>query len=655
MQRRRSFLAVCVLVISLAIPAFHASPAIADSGSRFIQASGTAGFGEAREGSDTFQSPEIRPSGFDIGDGGEEAGPARSETAFHGGVGTGVGAEGSVVKPQPELLKSFNGLNFRQQRLANGGNQFSVEPPDQGLCAGNGFVLETVNTVMRVFDTNGNALIGVTDLNTFYGYIAQFNRSTGVIGPEVTDPSCLFDPQTQRWFHVVLTLEVVPSGANAGRFTGANHIDIAVSTTASPLGGWTIYRLPVQDDGTAGTPNHGCRPGAVRVYKTNPNACIGDFPHIGADKNGFYITTNEYEFFGPDFKAAQVYGFSKKALATSQPTVLVTQIDTLGMVGGRAGFTVMPARSASESSFDLSAGGVMYFMSSMAAEEVNPALTDDRIAIWALTNTKSLRMGSTPAVALKNALVNVDQYGPPPPSKQKAGDFPLGQCINDTTAPTPFGPGCWQLFFVSEPAHTEVEGPLDSSDSRMLSVGFARGVLWGTLDTAVMVGGKPQAGIAYYAVGVRIDNGNIVPTLLRQGHLAVANNNVLYGAVAYTDAGRGVIGFTIVGDDHYPSAAYVSLNGPIGPADIHIVAEGVGPQDGFTEYNAFASSGTARPRWGDYGAAVVDGDTVWLATEWIAQTCTLAQYMTSPIGSCGGTRASLGNWNTRITGLDLGN
>ena len=88
---------------------------------------------------------------------------------------------------------SFDGLNFRQQRLANGGNQFSVEPPDQGLCAGNGHVLETVNTVLRVFDTAGNPETGVQDLNTFLGYPAQFDRTTGVIGPFVTDPSCIYD------------------------------------------------------------------------------------------------------------------------------------------------------------------------------------------------------------------------------------------------------------------------------------------------------------------------------------------------------------------------------------------------------------------------------------------------------------------------------
>src|SRR4051812_18187743 len=39
----------------------------------------------------------------------------------------------------------FNGLTQREQRLADGGNQFTIEPPDQALAVGNGFVVESVN------------------------------------------------------------------------------------------------------------------------------------------------------------------------------------------------------------------------------------------------------------------------------------------------------------------------------------------------------------------------------------------------------------------------------------------------------------------------------------------------------------------------------
>jgi hypothetical protein len=93
------------------------------------------------------------------------------------------------------------GLNFHDQRFANGGNQFSVEPPDQALCAGNGFVVESVNDVIQVYDSVGNALLNggqAVDLNTFYGYPAAINRTTGARGPSITDPVCIYDQAIRR-------------------------------------------------------------------------------------------------------------------------------------------------------------------------------------------------------------------------------------------------------------------------------------------------------------------------------------------------------------------------------------------------------------------------------------------------------------------------
>lgn len=113
--------------------------------------------------------------------------------------------------------------------------------------------------MLRVFDTSGNAVTGVVDLNTFYGYPAAINRGATPVtfGPSVTDPSCYFDVDTQRWFHVVLTLDRRTPTSQA--LSGKNHLDLAVSTSANPLGGWIVYRIPVQNDGTDGTPDHGTR------------------------------------------------------------------------------------------------------------------------------------------------------------------------------------------------------------------------------------------------------------------------------------------------------------------------------------------------------------------------------------------------------------
>jgi hypothetical protein len=106
--------------------------------------------------------------------------------------------------------------------------------------------------------------------------------------------------------------------------------------------------------------------------------------------------------------------------------------------------------------------------------------------------------------------------------------------------------------------------------------------------------------------------------------------------------------FTVVGDNHYASAGYASLDASIGAGDVHIAAEGVGLDDGFTSYKAQVGN-PPRTRWGDYGAAAVDGKSIWIASEYIAQSCTLAQWLAAPIGRCGDTRAALGNWSTHIS------
>jgi len=644
---------VLALLLSLVAAGFgEASQATAaDQFNRQIPSGGTTTIRSTPQGVDGgVQFPEF--AGEPPGEGADVAGPARAnnaqpivnrQLAKSKGRNNGGGDDGDnrPVKPA-KLGASFNGLNFRQQRLANNGNQFSIEPPDQGLCVGNGFVMESVNDVLNVYDKAGNTRLGITDLNTFYGYPPAIVRSTLTYGPELTDPSCYFDQGTQRWFQVVLTLDRV---GTTSALSGINHLDLAVSTTPSPLGSWIIYRLPVQDDGTQGTPNHHC---------TDPDAtsgfgpCIGDYPHIGADRNGFYITTNEYSFFGPEYKSSQVYAFSKKALAANSSVVGVIQFDTTGAVAGNPGFTVWPAVSP-DNQYEDDGGGTEYFLSSMAAPEANNTTgTDNRIAVWALTNTRSLNSNS-PSPSLTNTIVRVKSYSIPPLSDQKAGPFPQGQCINDTTMSTPFGPGCWQFLFVAEPAHNEVESKLDSNDSRMQQVYFARGKLYGALDTALKIGGETKAGIAYYIVDPQISRWGLRAELENQGQFGLAHNNVTYPAVGVTSEGKGVIAFTLTGRDYYPSAAFAALDSERGVGKIQIAAQGLGPEDGFTGYKAQVGD-PPRPRWGDYGAAVADGKDIWIASEYIGQTCTLAEYANpAAFGSCGGTRTALGNWYTRIS------
>ena len=186
---------------------------------------------------------------------------------------------------------------------------------------------------------------------------------------------------------------------------------------------------------------------------------------------------------------------------------------------------------------------------------------------------------------------------------------------------------------------------------------YVNGTLWGASGTAVWVDGQLKAGIAWFAVSPKINGAGMVQGQVKnQGYIALAGNNLTMPAIALNTGGKGAIAFTVMGDDYYPSAGYVTIdaNGNVGP--VHIAKAGLGPDDGFTSYNAFVGD-PPRTRWGDYGAAVTDGSSIWLASEYIGQTCTYAEYYPNPpssvgLGSCGATRTSLANWYTRLSKLN---
>jgi hypothetical protein len=619
----------------------------ATTGSSFtrdISSAGTTSFAAAASGADGIAWPEF--SGTETAQGAPPYTGSIIDRSHSRGTGHGSSDNGRGKAPSnPQVTFSFDGLNHRQQRLANGGNQFSIEPPDQGLCVGNGFVMESLNDVLQVYSTAGTPLLNggaAVDLNTFYGYSPAINRSTGVQGPFVTDPSCYFDQPTQRWFQVVLTLDTLADGTD----TGTNHLDLAVSQTADPTGLWTIYRLPVQDNGTDGTPDHHCSLGF----------CFGDYPHIGADANGFYITTNEYSFFGPEFKAAQIYAISKEALASRVANVAVTQIDTTGLVNGNPGFTVWPA-TAPGNAYERSAGGTEYFASSDAAAEANGTGISSDLVVWGLSNTSSLN-SATPALSLTNTILKVNPYATPPKSDQKPGPFPLGQCLNDSTIVTPNGTGCWRYFLASGGPFNEVESSLDSNDTRIQQVTFADGKLWTALDTALTIHGVNKAGIEWFVAQPYELHSGVQARIALQGYLGLANNNLTYPAVGVNSSGRGVIAFTVVGANHYPSPGYAAIDDNVGVGEanaVHVIVEGAGPADGFTSYAAFVGS-PPRTRWGDYGAAVPYGNSIWIASEYVGpgngSSCTLTEYVNTNF-TCNLTRTSLGNWSTRISKLTL--
>jgi len=514
------------------------------------------------------------------------------------------------------------------------------------------------------------------DLNSFFHYPPAVNRSVSppVRGPNVTDPTCYYDAQTQRFYLVVLTYILGP-----GNSLVENHLDIAVSATSNPTGTWNIYKVDVTNDGTHTIADNAC-------------PCLGDYPHIGADANGFYVTTNSYPWNGNGFNGAQIYAFSKRQLASGAASVNATHLDTFASVNvltgetpsiKQPGFTLWPAQSPGTTSYALDAGGTEYLLSSNAADEATHPVSgtggnyiSSQIVLWALTNTSSLD-STTPSISLTNTVLAVGQYALPPKADQPGSGSapttatPQGYCLNnETTVLFNGASGCWKLL-VGPAVHAvrgaEVVSRLDSNDTRMQQVMYANGKVWGALDTAVSFDANPahkKAGVAWYIVKPDLSTGSVSGSVALTGTNGVEGKNVVYPAIGVTPSGRGVVAMTLVGPNDFPSAAYAAIDAQAGMGDVQIVAAGAATDDGFTSYKQQLDRATPRTRWGDYGAAAVDGNSIWIASEYIAHAC---DYTTwggpffaggtgdNLLGTCSGspdlpgTRAALGNWSTRIS------
>jgi hypothetical protein len=181
----------------------------------------------------------------------------------------------------------------------------------------------------------------------------------------------------------------------------------------------------------------------------------------------------------------------------------------------------------------------------------------------------------------------------------------------------------------------------------MLQTWLVDGSVYGAFATILNVGGRYRSGLAW--VRVKLDADLASSSVSRQGYVGI-DGNLHYPAIATTRSGGGVMAMSLSGANYYPSAAYIRF-GTTGPTgSIQITGPGAGPLDDFCQYVfyncAFPQPG-ARPRYGDYGAAVWDQGRLWIANEYVAQSCRIGKYKED--FTCGRSRAFLSNWSTHIS------
>ncbi len=512
---------------------------------------------------------------------------------------------GNAVTPGNST--GFNGLSHVDQRLAGTGaytnTQFSLEPPDQALCVGGGYVMESVNTALTVYSTAGKQLTAPAAINQFFGLAPEVNRTTITFGDFTSDPKCYYDPGTGHWFLTVLQMATDPSN---GAFAAPSHTYIAVSQTTNPTGAWSVFKFDTTDDGSNGTPSH-------------PNCpCFGDQPLIGANADGFFVTTNEFPIFANGFNGAQVYAISKSRLvaaaaagSSALPKVVHINAGDPAIFptpdAGAQWYSIQPATSpAGNAAGQSQTPNTEYFMSAL---QFGPAPLDNRIAVWSLFNTTALNSGNPQAVSLTNTVISSVTYGQPGNASQKPGPTPLGSLLGES------------------------EEQLQSNDDRMNQVVYAHGLLYAGVNTVVQSSdGSQNVGIAYFIVNPSIQGQQVGASMVKDGYVSVDKENVLFPSIGVNANGQGAMTFTLSGPDYYPSAAYALIDATHGAGDVHVSGAGAVPDDGFTGYAAYGGNGAGR--WGDYTAAVADADgSIWMAAEYIP----------------GGPRTLLANWGTYIT------
>ena len=277
------------------------------------------------------------------------------------------------------LLANFNGVSSRDSAVTNFGQEF--EPPDQGLCAGNGFVVEMVNSAYTVYRPDGSVVTGPFNVNgPFDEGLTEFT----------SDPRCQYDAATHTWFAVILFINT----ANT-----QSRIDLAVNTSGDPTTPWTDYQIDTTDIGGKTGPRHpGC-------------PCLGDQPTLGIDPFNVYITTNEFSLQGPQFNGAQIYAVDKKELVPAGPTATpahFVHFDKLS-IGGAVAASVQPALTSGNPAAE-------YFLNSL-----DPNGTfDQRVGVWAMTNRQLVATGGKPT--LSSLVIGSEAYGIPPAAEQKGSD-----------------------------------------------------------------------------------------------------------------------------------------------------------------------------------------------------------------------------------------
>jgi hypothetical protein len=556
--------------------------------------------------------------------------------------------------------------------------QGDIEPADQGLCAGNGYVVETNNVgEILIFNTALQRKSAVIPLATVMG-LASHGTSGWSSGGDV---SCLYDQSNGgHWFFTQFVS--ANSDASGGPFTGCFaglatcYEGIAVSVGSSPFGPYNVYFLNADYN-----PNE---PGSP---------VLNDFAKIATTRDAFLLFYDEFPLGNPGlvFNGVMEYAFNKNAFELGEPvtlfdntpnpffTVAIENMGPLPAPGGSCNaaggfacwFQVIPAQAPDPSDWDNSHGGSGFMMGALDFF----GLGDTRIAVFdwtGLVNLNSPNCVTCSGIHFGGQLFsNVLFY------------YNEGSLASQKSGPIPLGAECGAAGLSTDASCPE--GGVATNGDGFTQVSQAQGHLWGAVSTLINQSFASEAnpethlGATYWVIGTNSFDKSGLLSFNSQGYVSPAHEDLEFPAMAAegsTQDGNSqggnsqggnaaIMTFTLSGNGgptgadnggFYPSTAYgrvSSTSSGLSGSEIHIADLGLSPTDGFTEYSGYP--GPTRPRWGDYSWAIYSNGRIFFSTNYIQYpNCTGADF-TLTLGTCGGTRDGLANWGTSVNYIELGN
>ncbi len=357
----------------------------------------------------------------------------------------------SIVKPtasslaantkEGQLLHNFNGLSDQDQAVANGGPNFAITPPDQGLCVGTDpgspgqtAVFEPINSAVSETTTSGGPLSGHPLLGNTVVSFAQFWEPNAF-----SDPRCFYDQATKTFFFTVIG--ALPSGPDKNQTT----IDVAVYNAH----GFAVYQIDSSFGGQF----------------------FGDQPHVGYDNNNLYLATDAFNVAGTVYFGATLFVLDKAALIAEKTTVSEAVFGPLSL-GGIPVLTLEPAISTTATNTE-------YLLNSFpfADADITPNTVSKQLGFWKVENGGALKAGHPEKVTLNGEIIQSELYA-----------FPVNAVSTGTGAVT-------NTIITSETS-------LNPDDSRLLQVQYINGHLWSSLTTAVSIDNDPAArdGVAWFDI-----------------------------------------------------------------------------------------------------------------------------------------------------------